>query len=173
MGDEPAAKEVLIQKNLDHGEYVARSYEAKPFWEKLGRFYSHEWWWYHVFGKAIGYGYRPGRAFLASLVFIFLGWVLFRLGYVCGLLTPQGDKAYEKDSEGHRVVADSYPKFNAFVYSLESFVPIIKLDQSASWAPNANRSGGRFLRYYLYLHIMAGWVLTTLWVGAVTGLVKS
>ena len=70
-------------------------------------------------------------------------------------------------------MAETYPKFNAFVYSLESFVPLIKLDQSANWAPNANRAWGRFLRYYLYLHITAGWVLTTLWVGAVTGLVKS
>ena len=30
--------------------------------------------------------------------------------------------------------------FNPLVYSLESFIPLIKFDQSASWMPNANRS---------------------------------
>ena len=74
--------------------------------------------------------------------------------------------------------------FNPLVYSLESFIPLIKFDQSASWTPNANSSTeisrfhlqaptGRFLRYYLYFHIAAGWLFTSLWVGAVTGLVKS
>jgi hypothetical protein len=75
--------------------------------------------------------------------------------------------------------------FNPLVYSLESFIPLITFDQSGSWAPNANSSTqisisnrqvpftGRFLRYYLYCHIAAGWLFTSLWVGAVTGLVKT
>ena len=74
--------------------------------------------------------------------------------------------------------------FNAFVYSLECFTPLLKLDQSANWTPNANRDAGvhlwrlhftpgTLLRTYLWFHIMAGWLLTSLWVGAVTGLVKS
>lgn len=76
-------------------------------------------------------------------------------------------------------------RYERLFNSLESFIPLIKFDQSANWTPNANRRAdisifhvqvpftGRFLRYYLYCHIAAGWLLTSLWVGAVTGLVKS
>ena len=86
---------------------------------------------------------------------------------------------------GRQKVSEEYPVFHAFFYSLESFTPLLKLDQSANWTPNANRSAeissfhlkmpfsGRFLRYYLYFHIAAGWLLTSLWVGAITGLVKT
>ena len=86
---------------------------------------------------------------------------------------------------GQRRISNDYPKFNALVYSLESFTPLLKLDQSANWTPNANRGAhlphmaswtvttGDLLRIYLWIHIITGWVLTSLWVGALTGLVKS
>lgn len=191
-GNESGAKEVMVQKNLDHGASVSRSYEGKGCLEQLERFYSREWWWYNVVGKWIGYGYRPGRAFLASVAFIIVGWLLFRLGYRSGVIQPADDKAYCKSPEGTyilanrlRTVVETYPKFHSFVYSIESFVPLIRFDQAANWAPNANcgaplklwgrqiTTTGGLLRAYLYFHITAGWVLTTLWVGAVSGLVKS
>jgi hypothetical protein len=189
MGHESAAKEVMVQKNRDHGEYIARSFRQKNFLQNTSRFITQEWWWYNVFGKWIGYGYRPGRAFLASLAFILIGTVLFHLGYTHNVIVPTDDRAYHKYAGGQIVrskgFVKEYPKFSAFMYSLESFVPLVKFDQSGHWAPNA-KSGrrllslgwwkpreGSLLRGYLYLHIIAGWVLTTLWVGAITGLVKS
>ena len=70
----------------------------------------------------------------------------------------------------------SYPEFNAFIYSLESFVPLVKFDQSDNWKCDANRGTrwcrrlavGSLLRCYWWLHIISGWVLKALWVGAVT-----
>jgi hypothetical protein len=61
----------------------------------------------------------------------------------------------------------------------------VKLKVEEYWIPNANRGplllrfdsfpllavGGLF-RLYLWLHIIAGWILTTLWVGGLTGLIK-
>ena len=121
---------------------------------------------------------------------ILLGTFLFHVGR--DLVTPARENAYAKASNGHveadksgqRKVVEDYPVFNAFVYSLESFIPLIKFDQTANWTPNANRGSeisifhwqvltGRLLRCYLYCHIAAGWLLTSLWVGAVTGLVKT
>jgi hypothetical protein len=32
---------------------------------------------------------------------------------------------------------------------------------------------GAVLRWYFWIHIIAGWVLTTLWVGGLTGLLKT
>jgi hypothetical protein len=71
---------------------------------------------------------------------------------------------------------------------LTSAVPLLKLGIGEHWVSNAHngpilnvgflgylgfpRTGGRFLRYYLWFQIIAGWILTSLWVGGLTGLVK-
>jgi hypothetical protein len=80
---------------------------------------------------------------------------------------------------------ETYPKFNACIYSLETFVPLVKLGVGDYWIPNAHggatlrvgKNGllkfGSLLRCYFWFHIIAGWVLTTLWVGGFTGLIKS
>jgi hypothetical protein len=173
------ARKVLIQKNKD---YTAYSFPSLAFWRP-------EWWWYGLFGKLIGYGYRPWRAFVLSLVLILFGWLCFHLGFQSGLVTPTGDKAYVVDVAGIQRISENYPKFSSLVYSLENFVPLLKLGMSDRWTPNPNRgpviqvgplgpikiktSWGSALRYYLWCHIIAGWVLTSLWVGGLTGLVKS
>jgi hypothetical protein len=168
--------------------------------------------WYRLFGFIIGYGYRPWRAFWISIVVIVLGWLLFWRGYHWGLVTPAEEREIQDAKVCKRL--ELYPKFSAFVYSLETFVPLLKLEVSQYWLPNANRgkevSGlrelmlkgaiqfligrrrkeywvrklirtfnirpsttGAWLRTYLWWHIIAGWVLTTLWVAGLTGLVKT
>ena len=178
MGHERDARLVMIEKNHERARFT--------------RFPRQGWWWFNLFGRLIGYGYAPWRAFAISVAMILLGWFLFYVGFSHDLLSPTRENAYLKTPNGHRVLGKSgrpkiskdYPVFNPLVYSLESFIPLIKFDQSASWTPNANSSTeisrfhlqaptGRFLRYYLYFHIAAGWLFTSLWVGAVTGLVKS
>src|SRR5207248_10549053 len=60
MGHEREARAVVIQKNRDHARYLAE-HGGK------GRFLAHEWWGYNVFGRLIGYGYAPSRAFFISV----------------------------------------------------------------------------------------------------------
>jgi hypothetical protein len=171
MGLEEDARAVMIAKNEEHARYA-----QVP-----------EWLWYGLFGQLIGYGYSPWRAFGISLIVIGIGWRLFRWGYRRGLVTPTGDTKYTVETDGAHPCSDDFPKFNALIYSLESFVPLVKLGLGDHWLPNANRgevfpivSGmrlssttGSLLRGYLWFHIIAGWVLTTLWVGGITGLVKT
>jgi hypothetical protein len=178
VGHERDARQVMIEKNRERARFT--------------HFPQQGWWWYNVFGRFIGYGYAPWRAFAASLAMILLGTLLFRRGFKHDLIGPTSDNAYARAPDGQVIeengrpqISETYPVFNAFVYSLESFVPLLKLDQSANWRPNANRRAetwisywrvpctGSFLRGYLYFHIAAGWLLTTLWVGAITGLVKT
>ena len=64
-------------------------------------------------------------------------------------------------------------------------MPLVKLGVGDYWIPNAHGgsavrigefalpTGGSLLRCYFWFHIIAGWVLTTLWVGGFTGLTKS
>lgn len=171
MGLEEDARIVMIAKNEEHARYL--------HWRP-------EWLWYGLLGKLIGYGYRSWRAFVISIAVIGIGWWLFWRGYRRGLVTPTGDVAYTVKEDGVHPASEDYPKFNAFVYSLETFVPLVKLGLGEHWTPNGSRSTqaikgrlrlppttGGWLRGYLWFHIIAGWLLTTLWVGGLTGLVKT
>ena len=179
MGYEEESREIRITKNRDHRAFTKR--------------FSQEWWWYNIFGKIIGYGYLPWRALLLSIIVILFGAVVFHRSYhsPSQLILPTDEKGYRKDEHGDyilenkkRTFSPEYPKFNALVYSLEAFIPLIRLEQTSSWAPNASRgkerkgwkwrvTTGGCLRAYLWFHIIAGWILTTLWVGGLTGLVRS
>jgi hypothetical protein len=196
------AQQVMIEKNKEHGRYLKKHgrHLRAPNWRPLTwlDWFSGLWqfFWYHVFGNAlVGYGYRPGRAFGWSLLVIVIGYAFFELGYDSELITPTKAEAYllEKDGtkrlkNGKPQISENYPKFNSFVYSLETFVPLLKLGMSEYWTPNAKRGApldfcalnklfprtwGSAIRDYMWLHIILGWVLTTLWIGALAGLVKT
>ena len=199
---QPYEQTATVLRNMGHREdavevMIAKNDELSHHTNGFGEFF-----WYRVFGPVIGYGYRPWKAFWISLVVILLGWWLFWLGYRTGLVTPTERRQ------------DLYPQFSAFVYSLETFVPLVKLQVSQYWLPNADRgkavpglrelmlkavvqlllvknlkeywfhklvrtfkiraaTTGAWLRTYLWWHIIAGWVFTTLWVVGLTGLVKT
>ena len=171
-GHEKERIKVLVAKNRD---------ETK----RLGAF-SPMRYWYLLFDLVAGYGYRPGRAFVASLMFIVLGAFLFHVGHANGLITPTKSEAY--DPKGSSTISVNCPVFNPVVYSAETFVPFLKLFVVESYLPNANlgqkitifcphiysitATTGSLLRGYLWFHIIAGWFLTTLWVGGFTGLIR-
>jgi len=119
--------------------------------------------WYLLIGCFSGYGYLPVRAFYWSLGFIFVGGIVFNRGYRSRSLLISGVKSKKN---GHPDF-DREANFNPFIYSLETFVPLLELDLAKRWEPSS-----RALRNYLYFHRIAGWVLTTLWIGGFTGIVK-
>jgi hypothetical protein len=55
---------------------------------------------------------------------------------------------------------------------LDTFLPIISFGQEGSWYPKASGWYGYGTLGYLWAHIAFGWVLTTLGVLGVTGLVR-
>ena len=105
-------------------------------------------------GLAMSYGYRPRGAALWMAGVVLLGALLFR-------------RAYRRDRFSR--TGDGYaPPFNALVYSVDAFLPIIDFKQAEYWLPTS-----RPLRVYLWLHIAAGWLLSTLLAVGLTGLVRS
>ena len=58
---------------------------------------------------------------------------------------------------------ESYPKFSAPIYALETFVPLVKLAMEEYWIPNANGEvklggiliSGKWWRRYLWFHMMS------------------
>lgn len=74
--------------------------------------------------------------------------------------------------------------FDPLVYSADAFMPIIDFHQESNWLPDATKGRdvslllfkakeGELLRYYFWFKIVAGWVLTSLWVAGFTGVVRS
>lgn len=157
-GHQEAATKVLIAKEDDR-----RRYGDLTVWGKV---------WNWCLGVTIAHGYRPQRALLYSGVMILLGWGVFYRNQ--SLMTETN------------VQHKSYAVFNPLVYSIDTFTPIIDLHQQKMWLPDASkgkerqilflpfkRRSGDLLRRYFWAQIIAGWVLTTLWVAGFTGLVRN
>jgi hypothetical protein len=151
------------------------------------------WWsraWAWALRLTIGYGYKPFRAGWWVAAFLVVGFFLFSWGQDAGVLTqiPEQDAAV-------------YQPFNGFVYSLETFLPLVDLHFAKHWLPAAQLSPqhsvdllkhlrrwpfrwlppwdhafganfGEHLRWYFWFHILAGWFFTTMFVAGVTGLVR-
>ncbi len=112
---------------------------------------------------------------------------MFWLGYYGGseIMVPSSVRAYEENvDERNENVREGYPTFQFITYSVDAFVPVVDLHQNKYWIPNANkgmqlfsigkyavRTGGLLL-LYLWVHIAAGWVLSTLFVVGLTGMVR-
>jgi len=183
-GQEADARKVLIAKEKDRADVLFKT--GAGVVERLKRPARVDWWWYRALGPIIGYGYALRGAFGRSLAVIVTGWLMFWLGYQAEQMTPPGESAYVTDpANGVRTLSERYPKFNAAVYSLDMFLPIINLYQADFWLPNANagpevfhlwgvvvRTGG-LLRVYLWFHILSGWTLTTLLVVGLTRTIRS
>lgn len=170
-GREMGATDVLIAK-----EEVLRREGGLGYLERA---------WSRMLDVTIGYGYRPLRALWWMAGLVVIGTVLFGLGYLARIVTPTDVQAYRAFVESG-CVPPHYPPFNAFVYSLENFLPVVALHEEEYWRPNPLRAptgqagsgsllrsrAGTLLRWYLWFHILAGWTLTPLFFAGLSGLVR-
>ncbi len=169
-GYKRAAVQVLVGERKD-----LRCYGDLKFWAR-------SWNW--LLGFAIGYGYRPHKALIGVIVFIILGSCLFNLGYSEGLFSPSKSHPYGTENQIDVPIAGDYPTFNAVAYSLDTFIPIVDLNQKSYWLPNTNKgkkielpflgrkTQGSLLQCYLWIHISFGWILNSLWIASFTNLVR-
>jgi uncharacterized protein YjbI with pentapeptide repeats len=100
----------------------------------------------------VGYGRSPERAFLWSLVIVLFGTVVFR------------PKHMEPRNPGLSVDA-----FSPFWYSLDLFLPLVKLQDADFWKP---REHSRLPRFWSRFHTMLGWALIPIAVAAWTGMLE-
>jgi len=142
--------------------------------------------WRLILDAVLGYGYRPLRAVWWILLFVIAGGMLFRRGYMARIITPTEADAYEVFVRTGEP-PPHYPPFNSFVYSLENFLPVVELHQGEYWRPNprhtplrGDRSAKlgdaffpRMLRWYLWVHILAGWTITPLLFAGLAGLLRN
>ena len=162
-GDDAGAIEVLV------AQQDARFRNAS--W--LGRA------WARFLRITVGYGHKPMRTVLWSLAVILTGWLMVTLGARAGVMRatwPDAPPASEPVA---------YEKLHLLLYSLDVFLPFVNLHQEHYWWPDANAHGeavvmnrrlklsGAVLRYYLWMQVIAGWLLSAIFVAGVTGLMRN
>lgn len=141
-GFESDAKKIRIAKNWG---MFRRGKISK--WEKL---------WLLFLGITIGFGHRRWLTLAWMALFIFLGTLIFH---------NSGDLMLPVSS------LQSNLNFDALGYSLDEFIPLVNIGVGDAWKI-AGYSIGSFAYYYHWIHVFAGWVLTTLLVASLTGYIK-
>jgi hypothetical protein len=163
-GDDRGATLVLVtEEDLRYAQYGA-----------LGR------GWGGFLKWSIGYGHRPLRVIAWSLAVVLLGWIVVRVGAQSGVMRPTWPEN-RPTSEPLK----PYERLNPLLYSIDVFVPFVNLHQEHYWWPDAEASGecrvlnwnirvnGALLRSYLWLQIIAGWLLSAVFIAGVTGLLRN
>lgn len=105
--------------------------------------------WSLLLGAVLGHGYRPWRALIWAVTVIAIGAAAF------GTL----DERRFHTEKGA-------PPYSAIGYSADAFLPIVDLHQESQRSPLELE-----WNVVLWIHIGLGWILTTLGVAGVTGLV--
>lgn len=149
----------------------------------------------HVLLKyIIAYGYRPYRIIWFLLGLALLGWITFAWANRLGHMVPSRDSIYanecylspitSRDCQGwieitsETAVPDNYPELVPLVYAIESTIPIVHLGQTDYWRPAYDTSdalwsqAGWYFIVYQWIHIVLGWVLSTVAVAGLTGLAR-
>ena len=123
IGDDKAAKNVLIKKNSDRSRKANLSFSEK--------------FCYKFFGKIIGYGYAPWRSLPAVLLSIALGGLVFYMANENGLMTPTDVRAIANTKQD---ISKEYPVINTLVYSIDAFVPLVDLGVSKYYLTDCLKS---------------------------------
>jgi len=154
-GHDSDAKNILINRHRDE----RRSMRWWSLWRPVNFFMD----------ITCGHGYRPWLAAVWVGLFVLIGWHSFNLDFpdVVPLKEPAVSRMARKEP-----LPGEYPKFSPFVYSADVLLPIVNLQQKDYWALNDATERGRCARWYLPIHILAGWFFTTLFVVGVTGLIR-
>ena len=126
----------------------------------------------------VGYGYYPLRALAGLLILMIVGWVVFAGASSAGSLVPKDQKAYDFFvANGHAPAY--YEPLSPLVLSIENSLPLVRLGQIDYWQPNPKPPAGgsiftmpRLLFGFQRLQVLLGWILATLFIAGVTGIVQ-
>ncbi len=116
----------------------------------------------------VGYGYSPLRAVWLALAVILLGFVVFKGAYRRGLLVVKANNAPVKLKT---------PNLTLLMYSVDVFVPLVDFGVGPAYVPGKVDTGMEapevtLFRIYYWFHVAAGWLICTVAVAGLTGLVR-
>ncbi len=144
---EEADKVFIAKKQAERRE------NCKDFLRQCNR---GEWGFSLIEDLFLGYGKRLQKLLYWSVVFLVIGIFVFR--------REKGMRI--KDAEN----AEHYEgRYNPIWYSLDLFLPIIKLGEADVWTPKDNR---RWANRYRKVHIIIGSLFVPIGLAALTGIIK-
>jgi len=108
------------------------------------------WAWSYFLDWFVGYGRSPQRAILWSVAIVGIGCLVFR-----------ADRMEPQQSE------HCARKYSAFWYSVDVYLPIIKLHDAEIWKPKEDYVLGHVWRR---IHTVLGWALIPIAIAAWTGM---
>lgn len=116
----------------------------------------------------VGYGYSPLRAVWLALAVIFFGFIVFRTAYRRGLLVVKVNNAPARLKT---------PNLTLLMYSVDVFVPLVDFGVGPAYVPGKVDAGMEasevtLFRIYYWFHVAAGWLICTVAVAGLTGLVR-
>jgi hypothetical protein len=148
--------------------------------------------------RSFGYGYRPWRALwmLISLLLLVLvtvnapatrdamrasdaqGDVYAPTGIVVTTTSSSATPSTFADRADVAPRADSCGDgqvrcFDSFFFAVDTVVPLVSLDQRATWYPDLHAPWGRFMEIWLYIATIFGWVLSSVFVLSFSRLVRN
>jgi hypothetical protein len=152
------------------------------------KWYRPLWSW--TLRKTVGYGYHSVWALWWLLGLVIIWSAIYSGGYLIGSMVPTGKDAYYAFRQDRQSLPAYYEHFHATVYSLENSFPFVKLGQVDRWQPDPSPrnfliriwhwpasfsfwiSAAGFIRWLRWVQILLGWILATLFVAGVTGIVR-
>ena len=171
MGHAKEAREILLEK-----ERLQTKDERTPWHHKIGR---------RLWGVFAGYGYRLRRTAAWMAFFIYTGACVFLDADLQHRIVPHqsvvlADQKYQeaiaegaKPTEFVPEMFSGYPEFNQFWLSVDIFIPLFNLHQETHWIPARDERGGfSWITLWYWIEIVAGWVLTSLFLLSITGLLR-
>ena len=154
--------------------------KAKPRFWRMRNWFSEFWEWNL---RLIGYGYRPWRAAGIALALWAVGSIVYSvvaLSHFHDFMAPaEGDLLVAVQSNPDHDWLDGGPPFISWLYALDRFMPVVDLGQASFFRPRMNTGHtflwievGWWLNAYDWLLIASGWVLSLLFAGSVSGLMR-
>lgn len=191
MGYQEEALELRIEKQKLQTSFMANHEPAGQsglnLWHWGNVFFRKLLW-----GPLVGYGYKPGNALVYLFGLIILGGIVYNQAAKRGIMTPTHPLIFKEAREGGSIPAwcaenwvyfpdencnaampSEYSEFQSFIYAADVALPVVNLRMEADWAPRVVFTDGTpdkfgwWVRFYEWILIASGWILSLLFVSAV------
>ena len=168
---------VMSDAGFDRGERRVLFEMEDRIWREEGTVASKLFRW--PLSLVVGYGYYPLRALMGLAIMVILGWGVYAGARAAGMMVPKDPQAYAYFKQ-NRQAPGFYEPLVPLVFSLENSLPLVKLGQTDYWRPDPapEHAGGGWMSStgllfgFLRLQILLGWILATLFIAGVTGIVQ-
>jgi hypothetical protein len=143
-----------------------------------------------AYSATLGYGYRPGRVLwlLALLLVLVAGSLEIPAARSAMRATTSAGTVYSLQGPipgaGSTVFTGVPPHsdacgdgqvrcFSAVLYAIDTVLPLVSLDQRSIWYPDPHVRGGAFMKWWLNVATLLGWLLSSIFVLSLARLARS